>query len=272
LVGLSDYHLEKPDDDVGVVTPTVSDEGSTGNEALRQEYKIALSQISDPEMFLFIDETNRGRNESRRRRAWAPRGQDNSLDEFFKSEESTYTLISAADINGIVTGMCDLIEREGGEDDNDSTRGTIDTERFLLYLKEHVCPQLGSAVKCEPRSIVVMDNASIHQDPRVRQCIEEAGALLIYCAPYSPDLNPIEFVFHQYKAFLKRNYRRKRRQGGHHTNFGEIHMVALKSVKKAHMCGYYRKIGCIRNVPNMSDDEVGGMCTISALLSAGILL
>ena len=49
-----------------------------------------------------------------------------------------------------------------------------------------------------------MDNASIHNSTRVREIIENAGAQLIYTAPYSPELNPIEYMFGEYKKSLKR--------------------------------------------------------------------
>lgn len=38
----------------------------------------------------------------------------------------------------------------------------------------------------------------------MRQTIEAAGAHLLYLPPYSPDFNPIEKVFSQIKAFLKK--------------------------------------------------------------------
>mmetsp|Transcript_14007 Transcript_14007/g.30730 ORF Transcript_14007/g.30730 Transcript_14007/m.30730 type:complete len:114 (-) Transcript_14007:25-366(-) len=50
-----------------------------------------------------------------------------------------------------------------------------------------------------------MDNASVHMLPEVKAAINAAGAYLLYSAPYSPDLNPIEKMFSVYKAALKRN-------------------------------------------------------------------
>lgn len=38
----------------------------------------------------------------------------------------------------------------------------------------------------------------------MREPIEDDGAKIVYTAPYSPDLNPIEFFFSVYKAALKR--------------------------------------------------------------------
>jgi transposase len=52
---------------------------------------------------------------------------------------------------------------------------------------------------------LVMDNASIHNPEKVRDLIEGSGALLVYTAPYSPEYNPIEYMFGEYKKALKRH-------------------------------------------------------------------
>lgn len=64
---------------------------------------------------------------------------------------------------------------------------------------------LGRYDRGEPQSIVVMDNASTHMDSKVSHMIRATGAYLLYTAPYSPDLNPIELAFNIYKAHLKRH-------------------------------------------------------------------
>jgi transposase len=55
----------------------------------------------------------------------------------------------------------------------------------------------------EPNSAVIMDNCSIHIDPRIVKLIEDAGAIIIYSAPYCPEIIPIEYMFNQWKAYLK---------------------------------------------------------------------
>jgi len=143
------------------------------DENLRAQYRNALYQIHDPSMFVFIDESSRSRNESRRRRAWGLRGADNSLDAFFLQTEAGHTLLAAADVKGFVVEMCELVENQRGHDDEDPTRGTIDTERFLPWVQEYLIPNLGRADLCEARSVVVLDNAPIHQDERIVRLIEE---------------------------------------------------------------------------------------------------
>ena len=54
-----------------------------------------------------------------------------------------------------------------------------------------------------PKSIIVMDNCSIHHVDYVRDFITDSGILLMFLPPYSPDLNPIESVFGFLKGYLK---------------------------------------------------------------------
>ena len=74
----------------------------------------------------------------------------------------------------------------------------MSVERCLLpYLMPFNCTN--------PRSVVVMDNASIHHVDKVVALIEEVGAMVIYLPPYSPDVMPIEECFSKVKAYLRAN-------------------------------------------------------------------
>ena len=55
------------------------------------------------------------------------------------------------------------------------------------------------------RSVLVMDNASIHHSEEVKLLCEAAGVRLEYLPPYSPDYNPIELSFHCLKVWMRRN-------------------------------------------------------------------
>jgi transposase len=52
-------------------------------------------------------------------------------------------------------------------------------------------------------SVLVCDNAQIHQGPQVRQLCEAAGVRIIYLPPYCPELNPIELCFAAIKQKLR---------------------------------------------------------------------
>ncbi|MDZ5762708.1 IS630 family transposase domain protein [Candidatus Cyrtobacter comes] len=51
------------------------------------------------------------------------------------------------------------------------------------------------------KSVIVMDNAAFHKD--MQQIIQDAGHILLYLPPYSPDLNPIEKKWAQAKQIRR---------------------------------------------------------------------
>ena len=80
----------------------------------------------------------------------------------------------------------------------------INRERFERWVEEKRVPILGDYSLGEPRSLVVLDNATIHHSDKIVQLVESTGARLVYLPPYPPDLNPIELMFGLYKARLSR--------------------------------------------------------------------
>jgi hypothetical protein len=151
----------------------------------------------------------------------------------------------------LVHEACSCIDRKTGADDVDNAAGTIDQERFEQYVECDLVPCLGRFDLGEPRSIVVMDNASTHNSDRIRQLIEGAGAKLVFLPPISPDLNPIEDCFHVYKANLKRSIR-----DPNITNVDMTHLSALQAVTPKIARAEYRHLrGAIRNVPDEETEE-----------------
>jgi transposase len=82
-------------------------------------------------------------------------------------------------------------------------QGSTDSKAFEDFI-EHLLPSYGRWP--EPKSVLVMDNASFHHSERIEQMCQDAGVKLIYLPPYSPDLKPIEEFFTELKAFIKRNW------------------------------------------------------------------
>lgn len=57
----------------------------------------------------------------------------------------------------------------------------------------------------EPRSVIFMDNASFHFfSSRIKEMVSEAGVIIEYQPPYSPDLNPIEYLFGSVKNRIRK--------------------------------------------------------------------
>jgi len=161
--------------------------------------------VKDPKMCIFLDESHKSRNESRRRRFWGKRGIPAiAYTEFAPNQDLRYTFLGAADVNGFIPEVCEIVLREQTNDDTDLSRGTVDTARFENWVEVKLCPNLGNYYYGEPRSIVFLDNATIHHGGRFVDLIRRTGAIIMYTAPYSPDLNPIELMFASYKKYLKR--------------------------------------------------------------------
>jgi len=220
------------------------------SELERFVYLNALSSFDDPAMFVFVDETMVGKNESRRTRNWAPVGEGAPIGwEIFQADEydqEIYSMLAAADINGFLgPGVCQPVWRAAGKDDRNVLRGTINGADFETWLEKTLIPTLGLVALNQPRSVVVMDNASVHNHGRIEAMINKAGATVVWNAAYSPDLNPIERCFHQYKSELKRSRLT-------HPDAIDRHMAALYSVKRENMINYYggkALNGAIRNLP-----------------------
>ena len=54
--------------------------------------------------------------------------------------------------------------------------------------------------------IIILDNAKIHKAKIVQEFCQENKIILVYLPPYSPNLNPIEFMWKDLKKRLSRYY------------------------------------------------------------------
>ncbi len=136
----------------------------------------------DTARLVFIDETAVTTNMVRLN-GWNPRGERLFVDAPMGQWE-TVTFIAGLRQTGIVAPM--LI------------KGAMNGEAFLAYVEQCLVQTL------ERRDIVVADNVSFHKVAGVEEAIRAAGATLRYLPQYSPDLNPIELVFHPLKTSLRK--------------------------------------------------------------------
>ncbi len=77
-------------------------------------------------------------------------------------------------------------------------QGPVNADVFHAWATQDLLPKLPA------RCAVVMDNAAFHKRADIRQAIEDAGHVLEFLPPYSPDLNPIEHKWAQAKAARRR--------------------------------------------------------------------
>ena len=109
-------------------------------------------------------------------------------------------MIAAVNMNGFVDSAVGIALRDSV--DVDSNDGTVNSELFVNWVRDYLCPVLGSYEAGKSNSIIIMDNASNHMNRVVKELIEGRGAYLLYMAPYSPDMPPIEYIFNMYKSYF----------------------------------------------------------------------
>ena len=171
--------------------------------------------LLDPAHLVFIDETAVTTNMVRPN-GWSPRG-ERLIGEVPMGHWETLTFIAGFRKTGIVAPM--LI------------KGAMNGEAFLAYIEQCLAPTL------RRRDIVVADNVSFHKVTGVEEAIEARGAELRYLPQYSPDLNPIELVFHPLKALL--------RKAAERTVNGLKRRVRsfIRGLKPPECVGYFRHCG-----------------------------
>ncbi|KEI35281.1 mobile element protein ISFw7, IS_Ftu1 [Francisella sp. W12-1067] len=76
--------------------------------------------------------------------------------------------------------------------------GYTDTQIFNEWFERHLCPSL------KPKTTVVMDNASFHKSPKLVDIAKKFDVQILYLPAYSPDLNPIEKVWANFKRMLRK--------------------------------------------------------------------
>lgn len=82
---------------------------------------------------------------------------------------------------------------------------SLNGELFKEFIGTELAPKLWEG------AVVVMDNLKAHKVEGVKELIEARGGKVIYLPPYSPDFNPIEHLWWELKAFVRR-YRPKREE------------------------------------------------------------
>lgn len=133
---------------------------------------------------MFIDETSSYLNQSRAygRAATSKRVIDNAP----RRKKKRSSLIAAVTKQGLSGEHC-LVHPD-----------SVNKTAFKTYLSEVLLPNL------DPGSILVMDNWTIHKGDDIKQLVESHGCSIRYLPTYSPDLNPIEFLFGKIKALVKK--------------------------------------------------------------------
>lgn len=166
---------------------TVRQKAKERNQDLRDEYIHYISEFRSYQL-VFVDESGCNKWAGFRRTGWSLFGvAPVQVSKFHR--DKCYQILPAYTQDGIMLSRI--------------FRGSTDAymfEDFVEQLLRH-CGRWP-----EPKSVLVMDNASFHHSDWIEDMCFRAGVKLVYLPPYSPDLNPIEEFFAELKAFIKRNW------------------------------------------------------------------
>jgi len=118
-------------------------------------------------------------------------------------------------------------------------QGSITADLFVEFVEERVLPCCNPYPG--PRSVLILDNASIHKDTHLKQLCDEAEVLLLFLPPYSPDINLIEATFKDLKAWIKWNYH----LAEEFENFGDFLQFAVGQSCGSNVEGHFWEAGYV---------------------------
>lgn len=131
---------------------------------------------------MYVDESGIDKFMSREY-GWALKGQK-IIGEVSGKRYARESFVAALSVGQIIAPLC--------------YTGTCDTTLFNFWLANFLLPAL------TPGHILVMDNATFHKSEETRQLFNNAGCQLLFLPPYSPDLNPIEKFWANFKNKIKK--------------------------------------------------------------------
>jgi hypothetical protein len=183
--------------------------GIRQNDELRLDWKAQMLHVT-AEQLVFVDESLFNETTGWRHYAYAPIGEAARY-HASRDRGASWSVLPAYTLNGYLP--CTSI-RESMMARAMSTRyysividimlGWFNGDAFYEWVTESLLPLCNEYPG--NNSIIIMDNVSIHCNPRITQAVEAKGCQVRYLPPYSPDFNPIELSFSVLKAWVRRHF------------------------------------------------------------------
>ena len=159
------------------------------NDALRGAF-IAQCCLLNPNMLVWVDETGTDRRDNIRRYGYALRG-TRAVSHRILSRGKRINVMAAMSTSGIIA--------------TNMTSSTVSGDTFFDFLSGTLIPNMLPFDGLNERSVLVLDNCSVHHIEAVATLLQQAGIVTLFLPPYSPDLNPLEEVFSLVKGYLKKH-------------------------------------------------------------------
>lgn len=135
---------------------------------------------------MFIDETGVDKSIGIKPKGWAPRGKrPRQVKRFHRGQR--FQILPAYTRDGVLHFRV--------------YEGSTDTEMFESFI-ETLLPYCGKWP--EPKSVLIMDNASFHRPEKMQQLCDDAEVVLRFLPPYyAADVSPIEEFFGELKTYIR---------------------------------------------------------------------
>ena len=137
---------------------------------------------------VFVDETGSDRRNTIRKMGYNLRGCPARAQKLLVRGEHV-SVIVAMSREGILA--CEIV------------RGGVSGDKYYDFICRHLLTQLMLFNGSNKHSVVVQDNCSIHHVNEADAVLQDAGVIIQYLPPYSPDYNPIEKAFAKAKLMMK---------------------------------------------------------------------
>lgn len=195
---------------------------SERDEELRFLWQSKLTEFRADQL-VYVDESASNERTKDRKMGWTTKGMPCRV-RMSGKRSKRWSILPAIGMNGYL--------------DYEIYHGGFNGERFCNFIRS-LLPKMNPYPG--PRSVLVMDNASTHHSIELTTMCKEAGVLLEYLPPYSPDFNPIEESFSALKAWMKRN----RDLASDFEDYfeGFLHLAILQCSVKRSAKGYFRSAG-----------------------------
>lgn len=201
------------------------------DETLRDYYAYKVSHYKADQL-VFVDESGCDKKAGQRRWGWAPLGKAPvKVDEL--NRDVRHQILPAYTLDGIILARLYV--------------GSTDAQLFEDFIEQLVqhCGRFP-----EPKSVLVMDNASWHNKGRVEEICERAGMKVLFLPPYSPDYNPIEEFFSELKTYIQKHW--DEHLGLIKVDFKAFLRICIRAVgsRKESARGHFRHSGLIVEEPS----------------------
>ena len=160
------------------------------NEALKDAWQAEMKTDFTAEQLIFIDETLLKEQTVWRLMAYAAIG-DPARWQADNRRGATHSILAAMTTEGYLP--CTGIKR-----------GFYNADQLIDWLENRLLPHCSRFPG--RRSVLCLDNLSVHHDPRVDDLINRKGMLIRYLPPYTPEYSPIELSFNVLQTWMRKHF------------------------------------------------------------------